>query len=105
MSFIHKMSNVAEVCIAEIQIDIGVTAHMHLSWRNPQKRRDIVIIGAGLLVTHDVQVFGSVVEEPARQTGWVRRAGFCPNVELVCSQTGEGYCIISDNLPLQFLEL
>ncbi len=69
MSFVHKTSNIAEVCFAEMQFESGVAAHMHLSWLDPQKRRDMVIVGSRRMLLYDdmnsdrhIQIFDKSAE-------------------------------------------
>jgi predicted dehydrogenase len=52
-AFVHKSSGVAEVCFAEMQYASGVAAHLHLSWLDPQKRRDMVIVGTRKMLLYD----------------------------------------------------
>ena len=49
------------------------------------------MIGAGAVVTHDVQDHALVLGNPARQAGWVGRSGERLDSELVCPRTGERY--------------
>lgn len=56
------------------------------------------MIGAGSVVTHDVPDFALVYGNPARQHGWVSRAGYRLTDDLICPETGESYQIIDGTL-------
>lgn len=53
------------------------------------------LVGAGAVVTHDVPAYGLVVGTPARQVGWVSRAGHRLALDAAglanCPETGERY--------------
>ena len=49
------------------------------------------MIAAGAVVTRTVPAFALVAGVPARQIGWVSRAGERLGPDLVCSRTGETY--------------
>ncbi len=55
-------------------------------------------VGAGALVTKDVRPFALVVGVPAKQTGWVSRAGNVLGNDLVCPETGEKYKLAGEYL-------
>ncbi len=48
-------------------------------------------VAAGAVVTRDVPAYALVVGNPARQVGWMGRAGYRLTEDLVCSHTGERY--------------
>lgn len=57
-------------------------------------------VGAGAVVTKDVKPFALVVGVPARQTGWVSRAGRVLSDDFVCPETGEKYKLADGSLEL-----
>ncbi|RIJ49703.1 N-acetyltransferase [Maribellus luteus] len=58
------------------------------------------MIGAGAVVTKDVRAFALMTGVPARQTAWVSRAGMVLGEDLICSETGEKYKLVNDQLKL-----
>lgn len=63
---------------------------------------DYCMIAAGAVVTKDVRPYALMAGVPARQIGWVSRAGERLDEELVCPRTGERYRETDDGLiPVQ----
>lgn len=52
-TYVHRGSNVAEVCYADMDYADGRNAHMHLSWLDPQKRRDMIVVGSRKMLIYD----------------------------------------------------
>jgi len=52
-TYIHKKSEVAEVCYAQLDYPGGRNAHLHLSWLDPQKRREMVVVGSKKMLVYD----------------------------------------------------
>ncbi len=50
-------------------------------------------VGAGTVITKNVKPFALMVGVPARQKGWVSRAGIILKEDLVCPETGEKYIL------------
>jgi len=61
---------------------------------------DYCFIGAGAVITKDVRPFALMVGVPAKQTGWVSKAGVVLNTDLICPETGEKYVLVENNLKL-----
>jgi len=52
-AYIHPDSEVAEICFANLQYPNGRTAHLHLSWLDPQKRREMIVVGSKKMLVYD----------------------------------------------------
>jgi len=58
------------------------------------------MIAAGAVVTKDVKDYALVAGVPARQIGWVSKAGERLNDDFTCPRTGEKYAEIDGNLQM-----
>jgi UDP-2-acetamido-3-amino-2,3-dideoxy-glucuronate N-acetyltransferase len=58
------------------------------------------MVGAGAVVSRDVDDFALVVGAPARRIGWVSRSGDRLKSDLVCPRTKERYCLEGGKLVL-----
>ena len=54
---------------------------------------EFAMVGAGAVVTGDVEPYALVVGNPARRIGWVSKAGEILGADLVCPRTGEKYVL------------
>jgi UDP-2-acetamido-3-amino-2,3-dideoxy-glucuronate N-acetyltransferase len=54
---------------------------------------EYAMIGAGSVVTSDVEPYALMAGNPARRIGWVSRAGEILGADLVCPRTGEKYVV------------
>lgn len=57
-------------------------------------------IGAGAVVTKNVKPYALMTGVPAKQKGWVSRAGVILKDDLICPETGEKYRIENNYLKL-----
>lgn len=61
---------------------------------------EYAMVGAGSVVTKNIKSYALVYGHPARQQGWVSKAGiklqFNEGGKAVCSHTGEGYILKTD---------
>lgn len=59
------------------------------------------LIGAGAVITKNVKPFALMTGVPAKQKGWVSKAGEILGEDLVCRLTGEKYKLEGENLLLE----
>lgn len=117
---IGKNSDIAEVCFAHLEYPDGRSAHLHTSWLDPQKKREIVIVGSKKMLIYDdmntdrhIQIFDKRVEveyshptdDFAKFTALIRAGDLVvPNVRLVEPLSVEVdhfvRCIQHNNSPL-----
>jgi len=57
-------------------------------------------VGAGAVITKDIKPFALMVGVPARQKGWVSKAGNILGENLICPETGEKYVEVDGKLEL-----
>lgn len=53
LTLVHPGSGLAEVCYAFLKYPDGRSAHLHLSWLDPQKRREMVVVGSDKMLVYD----------------------------------------------------
>jgi len=58
---------------------------------------EFAFIGAGAVVTRDVVPHALMMGMPARQMGWMSRAGEKLGPDLICRRTGEHYQLLGSN--------
>jgi predicted dehydrogenase len=51
--YVHKGRGVAEVAFCELDYADGRSAYLHLSWLDPQKRREMVVVGSQRMLIYD----------------------------------------------------
>ncbi len=63
---------------------------------------EFAMVAAGSIVTKDIAPYALVMGNPARQNGWVSRAGgkleFGPQNEAICPLSGEMYILMDNNI-------
>lgn len=52
-AYIHPSLEIAEICFASLDYPDGRSAHLHLSWLDPQKRREMVVVGSKKMLVYD----------------------------------------------------
>jgi UDP-2-acetamido-3-amino-2,3-dideoxy-glucuronate N-acetyltransferase len=59
---------------------------------------EYAMVGAGAVVTKDVEPYALVIGNPGRRVGWVSRSGERLGADLVCPRTGERYVETAEGL-------
>jgi len=59
------------------------------------------LIGAGAVITKNVKPFALMMGVPAKQKGWVSKAGEILSDDLICPATGEKYKLVDEELILE----
>jgi len=70
LSFIQKQKNISDVAFCKMDYPDGRSAHLHLSWIDPQKVRQLVIVGSEKMLVYDdtdpdkhIQIYDKSVEK------------------------------------------
>ncbi len=73
---VAKETDVAEVAFAQLDYPDGRSAHLHMSWLDPQKSRKMVLVGAEKMLVYDdmnseahIQIYDKRVEKEFVRTG------------------------------------
>lgn len=68
-AFIHKNVSIPEVAFCQLDYPGGRVSHLHLSWLDPQKRREMVLVGSDKMLVYDdinsdrhIQIYDKGVE-------------------------------------------
>jgi UDP-2-acetamido-3-amino-2,3-dideoxy-glucuronate N-acetyltransferase len=61
---------------------------------------DYAMIGAGAVMTADVEPHALMAGNPARRIGWVSKSGEVLGADLVCPRTGEKYALSKRGLTV-----
>ena len=66
---VRRHARAAEVAFAQLDYPGGLSAHLHLSWLDPQKRREMIVVGSQKMLVYDdlasdrhIQIFDKRVE-------------------------------------------
>lgn len=52
-TYIHRNRDIAEIAYIHLEYAGGRSAHLHLSWLDPQKRREMVVVGSERMLVYD----------------------------------------------------
>lgn len=73
LTCIGRKGDMAEVCFAHLEYPDGRSAHLHMSWLDPQKKRQIIIVGSDKMLIYDdmdtdrhIQIFDKQHEQEYR---------------------------------------
>jgi predicted dehydrogenase len=86
----YVKEGVEDVVFAFMRFESGLTAHMHLSWLDPHKKREMTVVGTKRMVVFDdmelerkITVYDKATERPPESYGeWRTRTGdiYCPKI-------------------------